>query len=48
MEINQNPPLFFLHEGPGSTMSPYSEALYHSREKDFLIIQWDQRGAGKT
>jgi pimeloyl-ACP methyl ester carboxylesterase len=42
------PAILFLHGGPGSTMSPYSDALYHSWEKDFLIIQWDQRGAGKT
>jgi pimeloyl-ACP methyl ester carboxylesterase len=42
------PAILFLHGGPGSTMSPYSDALYGAWEKDFLIVQWDQRGSGKT
>lgn len=42
------PVILFLHGGPGSPMSPYSEAVYHSWEKDFIIVQWDQRGTGKT
>ena len=42
------PVIFFLHGGPGSTLSPYSANLYKSWEKDFIIVQWDQRGAGKT
>jgi pimeloyl-ACP methyl ester carboxylesterase len=42
------PAILFLHGGPGSTMSPYSDQLYQAWEKDFLIVQWDQRGAGRT
>ena len=39
--------LFFVHGGPGSTYSIFTPLL-RSWEKDFTIVQWDQRGAGKT
>ncbi len=42
------PAILFLHGGPGSPISPYSENLYKEFEKDFIIVQWDQRGTGKT
>jgi pimeloyl-ACP methyl ester carboxylesterase len=42
------PVILFLHGGPGSPLSPYSATLYKNWEKDFIIVQWDQRGAGKT
>ena len=42
------PVVLMLHGGPGSPISPYSDALYKTWEKDFIIVQWDQRGAGKT
>ncbi len=42
------PIILFLHGGPGSTLSPYSDHLYKKWEKDFIIVQWDQRGAGRT
>jgi pimeloyl-ACP methyl ester carboxylesterase len=42
------PAILFLHGGPGSPISPYSHILYGPLEKDFIIIQWDQRGAGRT
>ncbi|MDF2192774.1 alpha/beta hydrolase [Paraflavitalea sp. CAU 1676] len=42
------PVILFLHGGPGSTMSPYADVLLKDWEKDFLLVQWDQRGAGKT
>lgn len=42
------PVILFLHGGPGSPISPYSASLYKDWEKDFLIVQWDQRGTGKT
>ena len=41
------PAILFLHGGPGSPMSPYSESLFKDWN-DFIIIQWDQRGTGKT
>ena len=42
------PVILFLHGGPGSPLSPYSQSIYKSWEKDFIIVQWDQRGTGKT
>jgi pimeloyl-ACP methyl ester carboxylesterase len=42
------PVILFLHGGPGSTMSPYADAVYGAWEKDFILVQWDQRGAGRT
>lgn len=42
------PVMLFLHGGPGSPLSPYSDALFKAWEKDFMIVQWDQRGTGRT
>lgn len=42
------PIILFLHGGPGSPLSPYSDILYKDLEKDFIVVQWDQRGTGKT
>ena len=42
-----NPVLLCLHGGPGATWLPLT-ALFVTWEKDFTIVQWDQRGAGKT
>lgn len=42
------PAILFLHGGPGNPLSPYSDSIYHRWEKDFIIVQWDQRGAGRT
>jgi pimeloyl-ACP methyl ester carboxylesterase len=42
------PVILFVHGGPGSPISPYSDNLYKDWEKDFIIVQWDQRGTGKT
>lgn len=43
-----NPVILVLHGGPGNTLSPYADAIYGPWEKDFTIVQWDQRGAGRT
>ena len=43
-----NPVLLFVHGGPGNPMSPYSAAVFGGWEADFTIVQWDQRGAGRT
>lgn len=45
---SSKPVILFLHGGPGSPISPYSDNLYKNWEKDFIIVQWDQRGTGKT
>lgn len=42
------PAVLFIHGGPGSPLSPYAEAIYGQWEKDFILIQWDQRGTGRT
>lgn len=43
-----NPIILVLHGGPGNPLSPVSEALFASWEDDFTVVQWDQRGAGRT
>jgi len=43
-----NPVVLFLHGGPGDALSPFAEATYAGWEKDFTLVQWDQRGAGRT
>ncbi len=45
---SSKPVILFMHGGPGSPISPYSDNLYKDWEKDFIIVQWDQRGTGKT
>jgi len=42
-----NPVLLIVHGGPGDAQSSLRSA-YTVYEKDFTIVQWDQRGAGKT
>lgn len=46
-EDSHNPILLFIHGGPASPYSIFSPLL-RSWEKHFTIVQWDQRGAGKT
>lgn len=41
------PVLLLLHGGPGDVQSPLID-IYTPYERDFIIVQWDQRGAGKT
>lgn len=43
-----NPVILFIHGGPGNPLSPYAETIYAAWEKDFTLVQWDQRGAGMT
>ncbi len=42
------PAILFLHGGPGSPMSPYADTIFAKWKNDFLFIQWDQRGTGRT
>ena len=44
----KNPILLFIHGGPGSAFIPIARAFQDPWEKYFTIVQWDQRGAGKT
>ncbi|HXM94715.1 MAG TPA: alpha/beta hydrolase [Candidatus Dormibacteraeota bacterium] len=43
-----NPVLLFLHGGPGDVTNPWTFALFAPWEKHFSVVQWDQRGAGRT
>lgn len=36
-----------LHGGPGDTQSQFTKT-YEPLERDFVVVQWDQRGAGRT
>ena len=45
---NSNPVILLIHGGPGSTMSQYEDGIYADWLKEFTIVHWDQRGAGKT
>jgi pimeloyl-ACP methyl ester carboxylesterase len=43
-----NPVVLFVHGGPGNSQSPFADAMFAGWEKDFTLVQWDQRGAGRT
>lgn len=42
-----NPVLLIVHGGPGDAQSSLGDT-YAVYERDFTVVQWDQRGAGKT
>ncbi|WP_027534539.1 alpha/beta fold hydrolase [Bradyrhizobium sp. WSM3983] len=46
-EDRDNPVLLFVHGGPGGSSWPMSSG-WRPWEKHFTIVQWDQRGAGRT
>jgi len=43
-----NPVLLFLHGGPGDVTNPWTFALFAPWREHFTVVQWDQRGAGRT
>jgi pimeloyl-ACP methyl ester carboxylesterase len=43
-----NPILLFLHGGPGSPTMPEDYTFQTPWEDYFTVVQWDQRGTGKT
>jgi len=47
-EDRNNPVLLFLHGGPGDATNPWGYAGFRSWLKTFTVVQWDQRGAGRT
>jgi len=47
-EDRSNPVLLFLHGGPGDVTNPWTFLFFAPWEKYFTIVQWDQRGAGRT
>lgn len=44
----ENPVLLYLHGGPGSAESLLAHLYQDKWEKIFTVVNWDQRGAGKT
>jgi pimeloyl-ACP methyl ester carboxylesterase len=40
--------LLFVHGGPGDASSAWAYPYLRSWEHDFVVAQWDQRGAGRT
>lgn len=44
---DNHPLLLLLHGGPGDVQSTFISS-YEIYEEDYLLVQWDQRGAGRT
>ncbi|HTT07110.1 MAG TPA: alpha/beta hydrolase [Steroidobacteraceae bacterium] len=47
-EDRTRPVLLFVHGGPGDATSAWSYPYFRAWEHDFVVAQWDQRGAGRT
>jgi len=43
-----NPILLFVHGGPGAVEMPVAWAFQRPWEDFFTVVQWDQRGAGRS
>lgn len=43
-----NPILLFLHGGPGAVEMPIAWSFQRPWEDFFTVVQWDQRGAGRS
>ncbi len=47
-EDRSKPVVLFIHGGLGSTVSQYDNIMYGKWDEDFILVNWDQRGAGRT
>jgi proline iminopeptidase len=43
-----NPILLYIDGGPGSVEMPMAWSFQHPWEDFFTVVQWDQRGAGRS
>lgn len=44
----RNPLLIYVHGGPGAVEMPFAWAFQRPWEDFFTVVQWDQRGAGRS
>lgn len=47
-EDTTNPIILFLHGGPGASEMVFEQKYMTELEKQFVVVMWDQRGAGKS
>lgn len=47
-ETKDAPIILFLHGGPGSSRMNQAETFSNELQKHFMVVQWDQRDAGRT
>jgi pimeloyl-ACP methyl ester carboxylesterase len=47
-EKESDPVLLFLHGGPGNSAMNYADRFTTELQKNFIVVQWDQRETGKT
>ncbi|MDF0716416.1 alpha/beta hydrolase [Muricauda sp. 334s03] len=43
-----NPLMLYLHGGPGAATSSHRQQITNILEEHFIVVHWDQRGAGKS
>lgn len=43
-----NPMILFLHGGPGMPAMFLAHSFQQNLERDFVVVHWDRRGAGKS
>jgi pimeloyl-ACP methyl ester carboxylesterase len=44
----ENPVILFLHGGPGFPQISFARKYQRKLEEEFVVVNWDQRGSGKS